>query len=114
MTSASALDPEPNGPPEAVLVVLQPLRGTLSVTGSEAKTWLNGLVTCDVLQVSEGRGAFGLVLNKQGKIQSEAEVVATPEGLLVGVSPGVASKLALNLDKFLVMEDCELADASAT
>ena len=100
------------GPPEPVLVVLQPTRGTLSVTGSEAKTWLNGLVSCDVLKVSEGCGAFGLVLNKQGKIQSEAEVVATPGGLLVGVSPGVAARLTVALDKFLVMEDAELQDVT--
>ena len=84
----------------------------MSVTGSEAKSWLNGLVTCDVLKVAPGSGAFGLVLNKQGKIQSEAEVVEASAGLLVGVSPGVAEKLAASLDKFLVMEDCELADAS--
>jgi tRNA-modifying protein YgfZ len=96
------------GPPEPVLVVLQTARGTLRVTGPEAKTWLNGLVTCDVLPLTEGRGAFGLALNKQGKIQSEIEVVATPEGLLVGVSPGVDRKLAEALDKFLVMEDAEL------
>lgn len=101
------------GPPEPVLVVLQPARGTLSVTGSEAKTWLNGLVTCDVSKVEPGRGAFGLVLNKQGKIQSEVEIVAAEEGLLVGVSAGVAERLLATLDKFLVMEDAELSDVSA-
>ncbi|HEY3254542.1 MAG TPA: glycine cleavage T C-terminal barrel domain-containing protein [Polyangiaceae bacterium] len=101
------------GPPEPVLVVLQPARGTLSVTGSEAKSWLNGLVTCDVLKVEPGSGAFGLALNKQGKIQSEVEIVASAEGLLVGVSPGVAAGLVASLDKFLVMEDAELRDVSA-
>jgi tRNA-modifying protein YgfZ len=101
------------GPPEPVLVVLQPDRGTLSVTGTEAKSWLNGLVSCDALTVTEGRGVFGLFLNKQGKIQSEAEVVETNEGLLVGVSPGVAARLTAALDKFLVMEDAELSDVSA-
>ena len=101
------------GPPEPVLVVLQPARGTLSVTGSEAKSWLNGLVTCDVLKVEPGVGAFGLALNKQGKIQSEVEIVQCDEGLLVGVSPGVAERLVAALDKFLVMEDAELADVSA-
>jgi tRNA-modifying protein YgfZ len=100
------------GPPEPVLVVLQEARGTLRVTGPEAKTWLNGLVTCDVLSVAEGRGAFGLALNKQGKIQSEVEIVATEDGLLVGVSPGVDEKLSAALDKFLVMEDAELSIAS--
>jgi len=100
------------GPPEPVLVVLQPARGTLRVTGSEAKSWLNGLVTCDVLKVEPGSGAFGLALNKQGKIQSEVEIVAAEEGLLVGVSPGVAERLLAVLDKFLVMEDAELSDVS--
>ncbi len=102
------------GPPEPVLVVLQKERGTLRVTGAEARSWLNGLVTCDVLPVAAGRGAFGLALNKQGKIQSEIEVVATETGLLLGVSPGVDHALAETLDKFLVMEDAELAVASAT
>ncbi|HEY0465173.1 MAG TPA: glycine cleavage T C-terminal barrel domain-containing protein, partial [Polyangiaceae bacterium] len=78
-----------------------------------AKTWLNGLVSCDVMKVEPGTGAFGLVLNKQGKIQSEVEIVAGPEGLLVGVSPGVAERLVASLDKFLVMEDAELSDVSA-
>ncbi len=95
-----------------MLVVLQRARGTLCVTGSEAKSWLNGLVSCDVLKVSPGEGAFGLVLNKQGKIQSEVEVVATAEGLLLGVSPGVAEKLTPALDKFLVMEDAELSNVT--
>ncbi|HEX3774167.1 MAG TPA: glycine cleavage T C-terminal barrel domain-containing protein [Polyangiaceae bacterium] len=102
------------GPPEPVLVVLQKSRGTLRVTGPEARTWLNGLVTCDVLPVGEGRGAFGLALNKQGKIQSEIEVVALPAGLLLGVSPGVDQKLASVLDKFLVMEDAELSVVTDT
>jgi len=101
------------GPPEPVLVVLQPARGTLSVTGSEAKSWLNGLVTCDVLKVEPGRGAFGLVLNKQGKIQSEVEIIDRGEGLLLGVSPGVSDGLVASLDKFLVMEDAELSDVSS-
>jgi len=100
------------GPPEPVLVVLQPARGTLLVTGSEAKSWLNGLVTCDALKVEPGRAAFGLVLNKQGKIQSEVEIVARDGGLLIGVSPGVAERLLASLDKFLVMEDAELSDVS--
>jgi len=102
------------GPPEPVLVVLQRERGTLRVTGPEARTWLNGLVTCDVLPVTEGRGAFGLALNKQGKIQSEVEIVGMPDGLLLGVSPGVDRKLAEMLDKFLVMEDAELTVATET
>ena len=101
------------GPPEPVLVVPQPERGTLLVTGAEAKTWLNGLVTCDVLKVREGSGAFGLALNKQGKIQSEVLIIEASQGLLIGVSAGVAERLTIALNQFLVMEDAELRDVSS-
>jgi len=104
MTSSSESEP--------VLVVVQAARGTLSVTGPDAKTWLNGLITCDVLGVAPGAGRFGLSLNKQGKIQSEVLVVATPDGLLLGVSPGVARDVCAVLDKMLIMEDAELSNAS--
>ncbi len=66
-----------------------------------------------MLKVEPGNGAFGLALNKQGKIQSEVEIVADGEGLLVGTSPGVHERLFASLDKFLVMEDAELTDVSA-
>jgi hypothetical protein len=86
---------------------------TLQVTGSDRLTWLNGLLTCDVREVAPGRGAYGLVLNKQGKVQADATIVASADAVYLGVTARDASELRAYLDRFLIMEDAEVRDVSA-
>jgi folate-binding protein YgfZ len=88
-------------------------RETLVVTGAERERWLNGMLTCDVSRVAPGRGAHGLALSKVGKIQTDVDVVATPQALLLGVAAGTGRSLRDALDRMLVMEDAELVDGSA-
>jgi folate-binding protein YgfZ len=97
---------------QGALVVLRPERGTITVTGRERKSWLNGLLTCDMGRVEEGRGAFGLALTKQGKILSDLLVVEGAGAVELGVAPGVSESLAATLDRHLVMEDAEIRDRS--
>jgi hypothetical protein len=96
-----------------VLVVREPERGTLLSTGPDAIAWLNGLLTCDVAALQPEQGVYGLLLNKQGKIQSDLTLLATQAGLLLSVAPGSAPSLLGLLDRFLVMEDATIADVSA-
>jgi tRNA-modifying protein YgfZ len=98
---------------KGALLVARPERETLVVTGPERAGWLNGLVTCDVTQVAAGQGVHGLVLSKVGKIQSDLEVVAAGDRLLLSVASGTGRVLCQALDRMLVMEDAELADGSA-
>ena len=91
----------------------EPERGSLVVTGPDRKTWLNGIVSCDVTPVAPGAGAWGLALTKQGKILSDLSVVASEDTLYLATAPGTASELAPALDRMLVMEDAELSDGSA-
>jgi tRNA-modifying protein YgfZ len=87
-------------------------RGTLRVTGPDRIAWLNGLLTCDVSHVAPGRAAWGLLLNRVGKIQSEMWVVSEGDSLLLSVSPGTVTTVVAELEKRLVMEDAELVDVS--
>lgn len=96
---------------EGAIAVARPQWGTLHVTGPDRSAWLNGIVTCNVAEVSPDRGAWGLLLSKQGKIEAELQVVATRDALLVGVSGGAASVVRETLDRYLVMEDVELEEA---
>lgn len=95
------------------LIVEEPQRGTLVVTGPERVTWLNGLVTCDVAALSPGRGAWGLLLTKQGKVQSDVLVVPAEEALYLAVAGDRAAQLFETLDRFLIMEDAELFERSS-
>jgi folate-binding protein YgfZ len=96
----------------SALAIEQPELGTLLVSGRDRRSWLNGLLTCDVEELALGRGAWGLALTKQGKIMSEVQLVERGSVIYVAVSGAVAA-LASTLDGFLIMEDAELQERSA-
>src|SRR4051794_23585257 len=79
--------------------------GALRVTGRDAKSWLNGLVTCDVKPVAPGRGAYGLAVGKTGRILAELWVVAAGDGLIVASDRARMAELMQHFDRHLIMED---------
>lgn len=81
----------------------------LSATGADRTTWLNGLVTCDLKDLAPGAGAYGLLLEKKGKINAELVVVATSDSVLVAVPEVVFDATYDVLDHHLIMEDVELS-----
>src|SRR5688572_7536257 len=95
-----------------VFVVREPERGVLAVRGPERATWLNGVVTPDVVGVSAGSGTFGLLLSKTGKIQTDFYLAAAADRVLLAVAPGTNELARAELDRMLVMEDAEVLDLS--
>jgi folate-binding protein YgfZ len=92
----------------AAVVVADSPREALLVTGRDARNWLNGLVTCDLTGLDARRGAYGLLLTKQGKIQTDLDVIVGSSGLVLSVGPGAAEPIRSVLDHYLVMEEAEL------
>lgn len=93
----------------ALFLIPEPAREVVRVSGADARAWLNGLVTCDLGGLGPAQGAYGLLLTKQGKIQSDLDIVSGQSGLLLGIAAGRGADLVTILDKYLVMEDAELA-----
>jgi folate-binding protein YgfZ len=57
-----------------------PDRGVVKVTGSDARDFLNGLVTTDVTLLRPGLGRFGALLTPQGKITTDFLITEVPAG----------------------------------
>jgi folate-binding protein YgfZ len=95
----------------AALVVPAPERAVLAVTGGDRATWLNGLVTCDVAKIPPGKAGYGLFVMPKGRIFADVVVLAEPSRLLLSVPLAKRDELRAHLDKYLVMEDAEVADA---
>src|SRR5262249_17482535 len=94
---------------------LAPELGTIEVRGSEVRSWLNGMVTCDLLPRKIGEGAFGLCVAKTGKPLAEVPLaLAGEDRFLIGLRRPVLASVMEHFDKPLVMEDVPLADASST
>jgi hypothetical protein len=87
-------------------------RATLTVTGSERLSWLQGVVTADVASLAPGEGRWSLVLTRQGKILADVLVIAAADRVHLGVPRATASGIEEYLGSFLIMEDAELADTS--
>lgn len=90
------------------LLVREPERRVVSVIGPDRASWLNGVVTCDVVALTAGRAAFGLLLSKVGKIQTDVYVVPTGGALLLACARGTLDIATAELERMLVMEDAEL------
>jgi folate-binding protein YgfZ len=84
-------------------------RDTVIVRGPDRKTWLDGLVTCQVTAVVPGKAAYGLLLTKQGKIVSDVFLADDGTQLFIGLAPGHGTAVHELLDRYLVMEDAELS-----
>lgn len=88
---------------------LAPSWPTLSASGPDAVSWLQGVLTADMLEVGRGRAVHTLLLTKVGKIRAELMVLGAGEELFLGVIGGDASDVLTELEAHLVMEDAEIA-----
>ena len=87
--------------------------GWIAVTGSDRVRWLNGMVTNSVQALTPGEGAYSFLLSAQGRIQGDLTIWAKPDLLLLETSPAQVENIMALLDRFIIMDDVELADESA-
>ncbi|MEZ5938717.1 MAG: folate-binding protein [Hyphomonadaceae bacterium] len=85
-------------------------RAILSVEGDDAETFLQGLLTCGVLGLSQGERRFGALLTPQGKIISELLIERTAEGFLLDCPASVAPDLKRKLSMFRLRAKVAIAE----
>ena len=89
-------------------------RGVLSVTGGDRLSWLQGLVTNDVLSLPVGGVCDAAYLTPQGRMITDLRVINLPERALLDVPGSLAENLRARLDALIFAEDARVADLSAT
>jgi folate-binding protein YgfZ len=88
--------------------------GWLRITGEDRVRWLNGMVTNSVQTLEPGQGNYNFLLNAQGRIQGDANIFSAPDAFLLESSSTQIPTLTTLLDRFIIMDDVELADISST
>jgi len=86
--------------------------GWIAVTGADRVRWLNGMVTNSVQALTPGDGAYSFLLTAQGRIQGDLTVWAETDRLLLETTPQQVPAILAMLDRFIIMDDVELADQS--
>jgi folate-binding protein YgfZ len=88
------------------------LRAQISLTGSDRVRWLNGMVTNNIRDLEPGRGVYAFLLNPQGHILGDLYVYNRGESLLVDSDQSQVEKILAVFDKYIIMDDVEVANIS--
>jgi folate-binding protein YgfZ len=88
-------------------------RGKIEVTGPDRITFLHSMISNDVVELPELAGRYGTLLTAWGKIVSDFFYYKLPGTVLVDVSKDLLSLMKETLEKYIIMDEVELADLSA-
>ena len=88
-------------------------RGKLVATGEDRAHFLQGMLSNEVEQLRSGQGNYCFLLNAQGHILADLNVLVQPERLLLDCEPLVTEKLRTTLERYIIMDEVELEDRSA-
>jgi folate-binding protein YgfZ len=92
--------------------VRQDWMGVLKLAGSERQSWLQGMVTNDVVKLAPGQGCYAGHLNAQGKLVAQMIVLVAEEEIWLLVERVASEKLAAAFDRLIIMEDVQVQDVS--
>jgi len=87
-------------------------RTKVAITGSDRVRWLNGMVTNNVRDLAVGCGVYAFLLNPQGHILADLYAYNRGESLLVDTDQTELEKVLAVFDKYIIMDDVEIANIS--
>src|SRR5271165_5237393 len=84
----------------------------LVLTGEDRVRWLNGMVTNNIRDLAVGHGVYNFVLTAQGRIVGDLVAYNRGDFLLVTSDRAQAAAIAEIFDRYIIMDDVEVADIS--
>jgi folate-binding protein YgfZ len=97
---------------EAAGVLDLSFRGRICLLGGDRVRFLHGQITNDVKRLGSGEGCYAALTSAKGKMESDLNVFNLPDELLLDFEPGLTQKITLRLEKFIVADDVQIADAA--
>lgn len=88
--------------PESFIVPLR--RDVLRLTGRDRQSFLQGMVSNDVLSLTPGQGCYAFHLTSKGQVLADALITCLADALLLITEPGWGQALTDSLEHHLVME----------
>ena len=88
-------------------------RGRLRFTGADRVTFLQALVTNDLIALKSHQGAYAAYLTPQGRMVTDLHLFLRPDSIVADVPASLAPGLAARFDGLVFAEDVQVSDASA-
>ncbi len=94
-------------------IIILENRGLLSITGDDAKEYLQNIITNDINKVSNINSIFAALLSPQGKYLFDFFVVKDDNGYLLDCDGSSIKELLKNLSKYKIRSKVEIKDVSS-
>jgi folate-binding protein YgfZ len=85
-------------------------RGRLCVAGADRARFLHGQVTNDVKRLRVGEGCYAALITAKGKMQSDLNIYALQNELLLDFEPGLTATVSERLEKYVIADDVQIVD----
>jgi folate-binding protein YgfZ len=97
---------------ESAGVIDLSFRSRICLVGNDRARFLHGQVTNDVKKLRTGEGCYAAITTAKGKMESDLNIFALAEELLLDFEPGLTEKISARLEKFIVADDVQIVDAA--
>ena len=87
--------------------------GLLQVTGKDKLSFLNGLLTNDVLKLGSGNGVRSALLNTKARVLADLYIYSGDEDLLIDTGDAHGSRVKEILDRFIITEDVHIKNVAS-
>ncbi len=87
-------------------------RGFISITGEEAKSYLQGIITNDIFKVDADHAVYSCFLTPQGKYLADFFMYPYEDGVLIEVDKSLLPDLLKRLTMYRLRSKATLADVS--
>src|SRR5215212_626562 len=87
-------------------------RGRIVVSGADRASYLQGLLTNDVVALKRGEGCYAAYLTPQGRMIADLFVYETGDIMLLMMDRSVKDEVFAKLEQFIFSEDVRLGDAT--
>jgi len=94
-------------------IVDRSYRAFLEVTGADRATWLHNLTTNQVKNLGRGEGNYAFVLNIQGRILFDVNVLVRAESIWLDLDRRFLETAKKHFSKYSITEDVTVVDRSA-
>jgi tRNA-modifying protein YgfZ len=89
-------------------------RGRLLARGRDRARLLHNITSNDVKKLAPGAGCYAYLLNPQGRIQADLNLLALPDRFLIDTEPELGVKVLQHIRRYIVADQVELEDITAS
>src|SRR5579864_5103486 len=88
--------------------------GRIVVSGADRASYLQGLLTNDIVALKAGQGCYAAYLTAQGRMIADMHVYELGDVILLTMNQDVKDTILAKLDQFIFSEDVKLGDVTAS